>query len=379
MLRQKLIFVYGIILRMKNVFLLFIIFSLSLYAHQVKENYLQLDYNNSTKILTLNLEVETKLLEDRGNFDDNKNEIISFKELYAHQDFLFSYVKNHLRLICENKKLTLSDAKITFHRYQYQTYMQITKSFYTCPLEGLYLEYNLFFEWEPSHKLLIHLGANKGDFVLDKTKKSSTFSIEKMSQFQRLYLFIKEGISHILDGLDHLLFLLMILIPSVIVLKYANNVKEFKNSGYLLLKIITTFSVAHSLTLFIAGIGWWIPDVVVIESSIALSIFIVALLNFLGKYKHVDKKIVFLFGLLHGFGFANVLEIAQVDDFFSFLIALFGFNVGVEIGQIFVISLYIPFLYFVAKQKYSQIAIKLITFIAMGISLFWFLQRIGWI
>jgi hypothetical protein len=100
-------------------------------------------------------------------------------------------------------------------------------------------------------------------------------------------------------------------------------------------------------------------------------------MNYLSKYNHVTKKIVFVFGLLHGFGFANVLEIADIDSKLEFLTALFGFNLGVEIGQIFVILLTVPFLYLLSKSRYSYRSFKLISFLAMLVSGYWFIQRIG--
>ncbi|MBD3839311.1 MAG: HupE/UreJ family protein [Epsilonproteobacteria bacterium] len=289
--------------------LLLIAFCLSLSAHQLKENYLQVDYNQTTKLLNINLEIETRVLEDRYNFiDDNKNDIVSFKELKNHQTFLVEYALKHIEFISHSRKLSLRDATVTFHRYQDQTYMQLKKSFKEVPLEKLELHYDIYFEFEDTHKLLIHLNDNSGDFVLSKNLQDYQFSSNEMSHFTRLSIFVKEGIIHILDGIDHLLFVLMLLIPT-----FARNDSYIK-----LLKIITTFLLAHSLTLFISGFGLYTPNITIVESSIAISIFVVALLNFLGLYSHVSYSIVFLFGLIHGFGFANVLIIAQVSDTTSF-------------------------------------------------------------
>jgi len=361
---------------MKRFLVIICLIYINLNAHQLRENYLQVDYNQTTNLLYVNLEVETRLLEKNSFIDDNKNEIVSFKELRAHKDYLFSYVQKHFKLYHNNKSLSMIDANIIFHRYQDQTYMQINKSFRGIDLDKLTLKYDMFFELEDIHKLLIHLGAKKGDYIFDKNVEIYNFSSINMSQWKRLYIFFKEGIIHILDGLDHLLFVLMLLIPSVVI--YSNNTQDgLKKSFYSLLKIITTFSVAHSITLFVSGVGLWSPNIVFIESSIALSIFIVGVLNFFAKYNHVNYKIVFVFGLLHGFGFANVLEISKVDSGISFLVALFGFNLGVEVGQIFVILLTLPFLYLASRWIYSSYIMKLVSFGAMSISMFWFLQRVG--
>jgi len=354
---------------MKKIFLIFIFFIFHLEAHQLRENYLSLQYNDSTKVLEINLEVETRLLEDEELFDDSRNGIISFKELYKHQITITNYVNQHFKLYSNGKLLSLHNASIIFHRYQDQTYMQVSKTFQKINLDTLELQYDMFFKLENTHKLLIHLDEQRGDYILNTDERNYSFSNYKMSQWQRFYIFTKTGVSHILDGIDHLLFILMILI--------ATMTKMIQSSLINILKIITIFSIAHSITLFVSGFGFYHPNTVFIESTIALSIFVVALMNFLGKYEHVNKKIVFIFGLLHGFGFANVLEIAQVNNTIEFLVALFGFNFGVELGQIFVIILLFPFLYLLSKSIFRTLIIKFITIISMITASIWFLQRIG--
>ena len=352
---------------MKFFIFLFLFFTL-LESHQLRENYLQIHYNDGTQTLKLTLEIETRLLENEDIFDENKNGIISFKELSEHKEYLLSYTKKHITFQNNSKPLILNDAQVLFHRYQDQTYMQLIKYFKIQNPNMLVLKYNMFFELEDTHKLIIHF-EDKQDSILHSRLKEYHFSSIKMSTLQRLVLFIKSGISHILDGFDHLLFVLMILIPTVF--------KGIKFSLLHILKIITVFSLSHSITLFISASGVFHPNIMFIESSIALSIFIVALLNFLGKYNHVNKKIVFLFGLLHGFGFANVLEIAKIDTTFAFIISLFGFNFGVELGQIFVIFLLLPILYLFSLSKYKNIFIKTITLSSLLVSLFWFLERVN--
>jgi len=361
--------------RVTYIFLL--LFTISLQAHQLRENYLQIHYDEKAQSMKMVLEVETRLLEDETLFDDNKNGIISYKELYAHQPIITSYIKEHFKLYIDAKPLAFDKAKILFHRYQDQTYMQVSKTFENIDLNNLELKYDMFFELEDIHKLLIHLDDERGDFILNKDKREYSFSSFRMSFFERLSIFIKSGISHILDGYDHLLFVLMILMPTLAFFHLHSNKKALKHSLIDILKIITTFSIAHSITLFISGSGLWIPSTTFIESSIAVSIFIVAFMNLLSRYDHINKKIVFLFGLLHGFGFANVLEIAKVDTTMAFITALFGFNLGVEFGQIFAIALLLPFLYLLSRSKHCITSIKILSLFTMIVSAYWFLQRVN--
>lgn len=356
-------------------FILTLLFTLSLHAHQLKENYLHVNYDEQSKILKIVLEVESRLLENRDIMDDNHNEIISFKELRAHKAHLIAYTQSHFNLFLDTKPLSLESASLIFHRYQDQTYMQLSQSFTDIALDKLVLKYSMFFELEDIHKLLIHLNDERGDYILSSNNRIYNFSSFKMSLYERLSIFVQSGFTHILDGVDHLLFLLMILIPSIVLLHL--NTNTIRPSLIELLKIITTFSVAHSLTLFISAMDLWRPNTTLIESSIALSIFIVAVMNLFSKYQHLNKKIVFIFGLLHGFGFANVLEMAKVDTTMEFLVALLGFNLGVEFGQISVILLLLPFLYILSKTSFCIHTLKLISIISILISIYWFFQRVG--
>ena len=358
---------------MNYIFLLLL--TLTLNAHQLRENYLHINYDENLKILTMVLEIESRLLENEKIIDDNRNGIVSYNELIAHKEYLFSYTKKHFQLFSKNKALSLEGATILFHRYQDQTYMSITKSYKLIDLDKLELKYSMFFELEKNHKLLIHLDESRGDYILQQDNQIYNFSSFKISFYERLKIFVKDGFYHILDGLDHLLFVLMILFPSIIYLQKREETLPLALLN--ILKIVTTFSLAHSITLFISGVGFYKPSTPFIESAIALSIFIVAFMNFSARYNHVNKKIVFLFGLLHGFGFANVLEIAKIDSTSEFLTALFGFNLGVEIGQIFVILLILPLLYLLSKTSLCLRILKLLSLLAMIISAYWFLQRIG--
>lgn len=93
---------------MKSFFFLFLVFS-SLYAHQLKENYLHLNYNEQEQKALITLEIETRLFENNNSIDNNHNGIISFKELINHKETLLSYVYNHVKFYNNSKLLSLHD------------------------------------------------------------------------------------------------------------------------------------------------------------------------------------------------------------------------------------------------------------------------------
>jgi hypothetical protein len=143
--------------------------------------------------------------------------------------------------------------------------------------------------------------------------------------------FVESGFFHILDGADHLLFILCLVIP-------------FRRFGTLAL-IVTSFTVAHSITLLASAFGHapgalWFPPLV--EVLIALSIVYMALENIVGSNVERRWMIAFVFGLVHGFGFSFALRETLQFAGSHLVTSLLAFNVGVELGQLLVLVLLIP-------------------------------------
>ena len=148
---------------------------------------------------------------------------------------------------------------------------------------------------------------------------------------QAAWQFVKLGFFHILDGIDHLLFVLCLVIP----------VRRFRP----LVAIITSFTVAHSITLIASAAGFapsalWFPPL--IETLIALSIVYMAFENIVGARLNRRWLIAFGFGLVHGFGFSFILRESLQFAGAHLATSLVAFNVGVELGQLFVLTLALP-------------------------------------
>ena len=150
---------------------------------------------------------------------------------------------------------------------------------------------------------------------------------------QAFYLFAREGFFHILDGIDHLLFLLCLVIPF----------RKFRP----LVVVITAFTVAHSVTLIASAYGMapnslWFPPL--IETLIAISIVYMAFENIIGARLERRWVMTFGFGLIHGFGFSFLLRERLQFAGEHLVTSLLAFNVGVEIGQLLVLVIAIPLL-----------------------------------
>jgi hypothetical protein len=156
-------------------------------------------------------------------------------------------------------------------------------------------------------------------------------------------LFVAAGFHHILEGTDHLLFLFCLIIP-------------FRRIGPLI-PIVTAFTLAHSITLIASGYGF-APDVLwfapLVEVLIAMSIVYMALENIIVEQPARRWIISFFFGLVHGFGFSFVLRNILQFAGSHVLTSLLSFNVGVEIGQLFVLALFVPALNLLFRYVVAQ-------------------------
>lgn len=182
--------------------------------------------------------------------------------------------------------------------------------------------------------------------------------------YQAAGSFVELGIEHILSGIDHLLFLFCLVIPF----------RRIRG----LFGVITAFTLAHSVTLFasafhLAPKGGWFPPFV--ETAIAASIAYMALENIIGPNLRRRWLITGLFGLVHGFGFADVLT-EQLQFAGSYLlVSLFSFNVGIELGQMLVLAVMLPALVLMRRVVPERWLVIALSAVAAFIALRWMLER----
>jgi hydrogenase/urease accessory protein HupE len=153
------------------------------------------------------------------------------------------------------------------------------------------------------------------------------------------WAFFKMGIEHILTGYDHLVFLFGLVLLRA-------RLKE-------LLAVVTAFTIAHSITLAIAVLGVFSPSPKFVEPAIALSIAYVGIENFFVKDGSKRWRITFPFGLIHGFGFAGALQEINLPST-QVPAALVSFNLGVEAGQLFAMSLVLPMVMLIRQKDWFE-------------------------
>lgn len=202
----------------------------------------------------------------------------------------------------------------------------------------------------------LHFGSNASAEVPALTASATPDRPSSLPGFALL------GVEHILSGYDHLLFLFALLIV-------ARRPSD-------LVKVVSAFTVAHSLTLAASVLGVIAPEPRFVEPAIALSVAYVGLENFFVRDAGRRWRVALCFGLLHGFGFAGVLgEIALPRA--ELLPALLAFNLGVELGQLLVIALAAPLVARLARRAWFDArVVPALSALVIGVGVGWFAERV---
>ncbi len=175
--------------------------------------------------------------------------------------------------------------------------------------------------------VLIGEGDNAPQALLDAANTTVTLSAPAPSLLSTLERYLVTGIEHIFLGYDHIAFLIAVVL-------WARRLMP-------VIKIVTAFTIAHSITLSLATLNVVVIPDTVVEPAIAASIVYVAIENFFTRNMDGRWRITFAFGLIHGFGFAGALrEIGLPTN--AVVTALAAFNIGVEIGQVAIVSIVVP-------------------------------------
>jgi hypothetical protein len=210
---------------------------------------------------------------------------------------------------------------------------------------ALRIRYTLFADTDPLHRGLFSLsaGGSTRSAVLDPAAGAQTFELNGAGAWETFGQFLREGVWHIWIGFDHILFLMSLLLPAVLVRRASiwQPAATLRESLIDVVKVITAFTVAHSITLSLAALGSVSLPSAMVESAIAISVVLAALNNLFPLFQRGRWMVAFGFGLIHGFGFASVLADLGLPQH-ALALALVAFNVGVELGQLAIVVVFVP-------------------------------------
>ena len=213
------------------------------------------------------------------------------------------------------------------------------------PAPALTIDYRLFFDIDPQHRGLLNLveNGNSTSIVFGAESSRRVVGSNVTTPLVQFANYLDEGIWHIWLGFDHILFLVSLLLPAVLVRRNSKwrPAQSFRAAFVDVAKIVTAFTVAHSITLSLAALGIVSLPSRWIESAIALSVVLAALNNLFPIVARGRWVAAFGFGLVHGFGFAGALQDLGLPSG-SLAVSLAGFNLGVEIGQLAIVAIFLP-------------------------------------
>jgi hypothetical protein len=241
------------------------------------------------------------------------------------------------------------------------------------------ISYGLLFDLDAQHRGLLKLEAFGGvrSAVFSAQDRSRTFESGHAGRLSQFGAFVADGVKHIAMGPDHILFLIALLLPAVLVRVGGawHPAADLRTTLWNVLWIVTAFTLAHSITLCLAALEIVKVPSRLVESLIALSVLLTALDNIVPFLPRRRWLVAFAFGLVHGLGFASVLLDLQLPRS-TLALSLVGFNVGVEIGQIALVSALVPMAHFLRERRsYRRYAVGVGSTAIACVALGWAVER----
>ena len=311
-------------------------------AHKPSDSYLSINIQNNH--LSGRWDIALRDLDFAIGLDDNDDGAITWGELRSKSQAINRYVFPRLHLSVSNKACSpqQTDLKVDEHTDGKYAVLFFDSTCGVTTLQALTVDYRLFADLDPQHRGLLNLTHDTTSFAaaLVPGKPARVFGISATrTPWTEAQDFIREGVWHIWIGFDHILFLFSLLIPSVMAYESARwrPVANFRLAFWDVAKVVTAFTLAHSITLSVAVLGFVELPSRWVESAIAASVILAALNNITPIFTDKRTLLAFTFGLIHGFGFASALRQIGIPEGEAPM-ALFTFNVGVEIGQLMIVA-----------------------------------------
>jgi hypothetical protein len=348
------------------------------WAHKPSDSYLSLEVKAGQ--VDGRWDIALRDLDYAIGLDGNGDGAITWGELRGQTKSLNAYALSRLQLRSEGM-LCPTQAKglqVDSHSDGAYAVLRFTA---LCPKPStkLALTYSLLFDLDPQHRGLLNVKAGDTTHTAIFDPENGEQEIElDTNGIQQFFAFGREGIWHIWQGYDHILFLLTLLIPAV--LERQENrwqpVKDLPTAFGNVLKVVTAFTLAHSLTLTLATLHIVQLPSRLVESAIAISVVLAALNNLYPLVQGRRWLIAFCFGLIHGFGFASVLADLGLPQG-TLLLALVGFNLGVEVGQIAIVAAFLPVAFVLRRSWfYQQITLLAGSSVIAAVACVWLLERV---
>lgn len=358
-------------------------------AHSSSNSYLTLSAPEGR--LTLRADLHLRDVDLIFDLDADRDGQVNWGETHMRSAELGSWLDQGLQLRAAGQKCLLGVADLQASEHADGTYLsaQWTPD---CPGVSdlsnapLALRYGLMFAQDSLHRglLKVDLPGFQSSALLSPERPEAQLSRADSSALKVFGRYIVEGVWHIWIGIDHIVFLLSLLVLAPL-LPSRQRITQWPAAQQArpvlidVLAVVTAFTVAHSITLGLTILEWLTPPPDLVEPAIALSVVLAALNNLLGVNSLKRWRLAFVFGLVHGFGFASVLLDLGLPAS-ALVAALGGFNVGVELGQLAIVGVFLPVAWLLRRTRFYRwvvVAGGSTAIVVLGI--FWTLERVGWL
>lgn len=359
-------------------------------AHQMSTAYLNLQVDRAgDKDLQGRLQIRWFDVDSQVKLDSNLDGQLEWQEVLAQEAQIVQFIQDSLVLQAAQKTCVLSMPEgLRSDNHFDEGYLSVSL-WVDCKkqrLDNLTVSYTGIFDQDPEHKLIVNVtgdeaGAEKNSLgvashVLSVNQQQVNIDLASSNWFSVLSSYMYQGIVHIFIGIDHILFLVVLVLTSVLIFQNGqwkaklDNKQVIKDTAW----IITAFTLAHSITLSATALGWIAPSSRWVEFGIAISIVVTALNNLWPVVTRLSW-ITFGFGLLHGMGFASVLGELGLSQKHT-LLSILAFNLGVEVGQLMILLVLLPVL-FICRSKiwYAKYGLKIGSIVIGLIAINWSIQR----
>ena len=347
------------------------------FAHKPSDSYLSLTPRDSG--WAARWDIALRDLEYAIGLDGNGDGAITWGEVRARESAVVAYALAHLTLRAGDAPCPARPGPLRIVEHSDGVYAALDFAL-DCPAAGAQtLDYRLFFALDPSHRGLLRVDAPTGTetAVLSTDQPHHALGAAPASGWRQFASFWKEGVWHIWIGFDHILFLLALLLPAVLWRENGRWQPAAALRTVLLetAAIVTAFTVAHSLTLTLAVLGVVDLPSRLVETVVAFTIVLAALNNLFPLVTTRRWSLAFGLGLIHGFGFAGALrDLGLPDD--ALALALAGFNLGVETGQLAIVATVLPLAYALRQTwLYRRLTLPVGSAAVASLALVWCLER----
>ncbi len=372
---------------MKRWLLLFLlVLQSAAWAHKPSDSYLTLRATEGSNDIAVRWDIALRDLDYVLQLDRDGNGDLSWGEVRQRADDITRLATSRLALTAAGKPCLLSaTSPMQLDKHSDGTYAVLSLSA-QCPLlsSPVKASYSMLFDVDPSHRGLVQWiaptakGAPEAAQALIFSTESAeqTLALQPPSVWQTFSQYVVEGVWHIWIGYDHILFLLALLLPAVVTRQSGQwvPVNGFVSAAKEVVKVVTAFTLAHSITLTLAGLQIVSLPSRLVESVIAASVIVAALNNLSGTVEGKRWLMAFGFGLIHGFGFASVLADLGLPQG-ALVLALVGFNVGVELGQLAIVAVFLPLAFWLRATRFYRVGLLMTGSIVVALLASWWLAQ----